>query len=212
MSDPVQLLVIAGPTAAGKSTFMARLRAGDLPDVAARIGFDPRRSWQLASEDDVLALRRSGASPILCHYDILHVMPPDFARNEAPVFEPPAGCRVVTLRVPHAVLIERIIRSEFDGRPPRDTQVSNWDAWTARARVLPHWLQSLLGRHYFRLSLLGKALRRVVGITPPAQIFAALDAYRDAGRVAAIYREWGDLCAAAGVEHMVLDEGELLPR
>lgn len=39
------LLFVCGPTAAGQRTFVQNLRAGTLPEVAARIGIDPTDGW-----------------------------------------------------------------------------------------------------------------------------------------------------------------------
>jgi SAM-dependent methyltransferase len=65
-----RLLVVAGPTAAGKSTLIERLASGALPEVAARIGLDTPRNWQVIGDRETL---RKFSAPhvdrLILHYD-----------------------------------------------------------------------------------------------------------------------------------------------
>jgi hypothetical protein len=77
------LVVVSGPTAAGKRTFVKRLRAGELPEVAAHIGIDPTAGWS----DTLLAERMHEPSEpsrgnLIFHYDFLR---PDLHRPKVSV-------------------------------------------------------------------------------------------------------------------------------
>jgi 2-polyprenyl-3-methyl-5-hydroxy-6-metoxy-1,4-benzoquinol methylase len=65
-----RLLVVAGPTAAGKSTLIERLAAGDLPEVAAAVGFDAPRSWRLIGDRESLRkFSDAHVDRLVLHYD-----------------------------------------------------------------------------------------------------------------------------------------------
>jgi SAM-dependent methyltransferase len=84
------LLFVSGPTAAGKRTFVADLRAGKLPDVAARIGIDPEDGWK-----DVLLAERMHEPSEPQQKRLIFVM--DFLRPD--VHRPKVNPRDVTLDI-----------------------------------------------------------------------------------------------------------------
>lgn len=66
-----RLLVVAGPTSAGKSTFIKRLLRGEARDVAEHLKFGDPASWEMTSAQSVGKLKKSQIENLILHYDTL---------------------------------------------------------------------------------------------------------------------------------------------
>jgi hypothetical protein len=117
-----RMIVIAGPTAAGKSTLIERLMDGRGGAVAAACEYDRADGW---IESNAILIRKASSARcerMIYHYDLLRPW-----RNNARVYRndeglDPLGCadrvRVVTLLARPATMIERVER-ELAGLEPR---------------------------------------------------------------------------------------------
>lgn len=65
-----KLLVIAGPSSAGKSTLIKRLRGGELPQIEERIGFS-LSGVRVASGRNLPRVREAQFDRLIFHYDFL---------------------------------------------------------------------------------------------------------------------------------------------
>lgn len=66
-----RLIVVGGPTSAGKSTFIERLRGGELADVAEELGMPSPESWVLSAPVLLDDQNSERVPAMLFHYDFL---------------------------------------------------------------------------------------------------------------------------------------------
>jgi SAM-dependent methyltransferase len=66
-----ELVVVAGPTASGKSMLIDQLMNGALPELVGRLGIERPAEWVTASADTIYRLDESRSSKIIFHYDLL---------------------------------------------------------------------------------------------------------------------------------------------
>ena len=66
-----RLIVVTGPTSAGKSTLMKRIITGKAPEVADRLGMDDVNSWEAMDIYDLGADSRDEINNVIIHYDFL---------------------------------------------------------------------------------------------------------------------------------------------
>lgn len=65
------LVVVAGPTSIGKSSFIARLREGQLPEIARMLEIDHPGGWQEIGPRSIHTLTESMVEGYILHYDFL---------------------------------------------------------------------------------------------------------------------------------------------
>ncbi len=115
------LIMVSGPVAAGKSTFIERLLSGKLPDVVARLGLKPGERPPLLGTSSKAPRTKAELPVAISHYGFLRpYMRPAAAcaRDEAlDVIDVAERVTVVTLQVDSDALVERITRGEIDAAP-----------------------------------------------------------------------------------------------
>lgn len=115
-----RLLVVTGPTAVGKSTFLRRLRAGWLPEVARRLELGDVSTWTETSASVLASFEEPRTPRLLFHYDFLRPYlrsAKTHARDEAlDVLDAAEELTIVTLWAPPEVLRARLLRSEIGPR------------------------------------------------------------------------------------------------
>lgn len=65
-----QLIIIGGPSCAGKTTLIKKIRKGTLPDLCEQIGITTPSLWRYASAKDLIESRESLIERVVVHYDI----------------------------------------------------------------------------------------------------------------------------------------------
>lgn len=67
-----ELVVVAGPTASGKSELIERLRKGDLPELAEWLGMADPAQWVCGGAAELRARREASLERVLFEYDFLN--------------------------------------------------------------------------------------------------------------------------------------------
>jgi SAM-dependent methyltransferase len=123
-----QCVLIGGPTAIGKSTFVQGLSDGKNKELESALGFDSAKSWTAMSPEAHPKDRRSAIERAVYEYDLLRPWRRNggaHGRDEAlDVLARCAQARITTLVASREVLIERLQRSIEDsekrkGRPAK---------------------------------------------------------------------------------------------
>ncbi len=205
-----RLLLVAGPSCSGKSTLIRRLCAGELPEVAARLGMEEPAAWQCLLPNDLAGIAGSGDEPrgrVILHYDFLRAWTggrmPDFGAEGPLQLAAATAARttLVTLWVPpdelHRRMAERrsaFIAALLRGRP--------WDSETLRTGRRIGGPPPDRRRSLRKTWAIVRELRR---------LGQKVRSYRRPGEVEALYDAWLSFWAARRVEHWVLDGADLLP-
>ena len=125
-----RLLLVAGPSCAGKSTFIEDLSAGRLPQIAGQLELGNPASWQCVLTRDLPRLEGARLAQVILHYDFLQ----RWSTGRAPIHAEDGALRAlaaaageitsVTLWAPPEVLHRRIserratfVRSLLRGKP-----------------------------------------------------------------------------------------------
>jgi 2-polyprenyl-3-methyl-5-hydroxy-6-metoxy-1,4-benzoquinol methylase len=118
-----RLVIVAGPTSAGKSTLIERLLAGAWPELAARLDLGDPRSWRLARTGGLGALAEPRIDRLLFEYDIVHPhvkSAQTYDRHEPlDIVECAEDTTVLTVWTPPAVLSTQLERGEIQPRTRR---------------------------------------------------------------------------------------------
>jgi 2-polyprenyl-3-methyl-5-hydroxy-6-metoxy-1,4-benzoquinol methylase len=141
-----QLVVVAGPTAAGKSTLIAGLRRDALPEIAKRVGIAAGAVWPDTDSKGLVAMTRPRLPRLLFHYDFLRPYLRSakvHARDEAlDVLDCAERVTTLTLWCPPERLRRQLQRAEIAPRsllglhwgPKRHRQLAREYADPARVR------------------------------------------------------------------------------
>jgi 2-polyprenyl-3-methyl-5-hydroxy-6-metoxy-1,4-benzoquinol methylase/GTPase SAR1 family protein len=115
------LIMVSGPVAAGKSTFMEKLLSGKLPVVAGQLGLKPDERPPVLGTSSKAPRTKAELPVAISHYGFLrpYMRPAAVcARDEAlDVIDVAERVTVVTLQVDSDALVERITRGEIDATP-----------------------------------------------------------------------------------------------
>lgn len=115
-----RLVVVTGPTSVGKSTVIAKLRAGELPELARRLELGDPARWTPLSASGLHRVTEPRIERALFHYDFLRPYLRSakvHARDEAlDLLAAAEDVRFVTLWEPPEVLRARILRGEIEPR------------------------------------------------------------------------------------------------
>jgi len=165
-----RLVAVAGPTAAGKSTLIAKLRRNQLPQIAARIGLGDGAAWRAGGSKEIAAMSEVHLPRLLFHYDFLRPYLRSakvHGRDEGlDVLDTAESVTTLTLWCPPSRLRERLQRGEIaprtilglhwgpkrhrtlaaDYRDP-DAVRAHYRRWFAYLATRPgsHWVVSLEG-------------------------------------------------------------------
>ena len=67
-----RMLVVAGPTSAGKSTLIDRLQRGELPELAGALALDKPGEWPMVGASQIQRLDEPRMPRLIFHYDMLY--------------------------------------------------------------------------------------------------------------------------------------------
>lgn len=189
------LLIVAGPTAAGKSTVLDNLATADPLLLRERLGVEDLRSWSRIGANRLVALKELQESRVILHYDFLWA--PENSRalgslgNRVPALI--RGAReisLVTLWTP----ADRLERQLVEGKL-RKALASGWQ------EKLKAWLFRLLPRRSIRRLAAILPLESLNRLLPGRQLIHHLllvRIYSRRERVIELYRRWLELCDAEG--------------
>jgi hypothetical protein len=199
-----RLLIVAGPTAAGKSTFLKKLIAGDSALLLESLAIEDIRQWKSIGANREMGSWDFDEDRLILHYEFLwgpgHSDRPIPIATRLPVLlEAAREVSALTLWTPP----ERLERQLLDGK----------------LRVaLPPVPEQKIKAMIFRSLPLG-AVRRLAAVAPLRMLnerlptkpllhyLLLLGTYSRPELVVALYRRWFDLCEKeAGIEKTVIVE------
>lgn len=215
------LLIVAGPTACGKTTLIRSLLENDVPELKKAMGVE-HLQWTPMTTQEVAAPSGGGLDRVILHYDFLWSyagLNLDMAAGLAILSSILAGARelsIVTLWTPPARLERQFIRAKLraSARPQaRTRQKPSLERVRFRMKIV---LFRLLPRRFIlwlaRSAWLEPIDARLPGHNLPRQL-RVLGIYQRPGEVAALYRRWFEFCAgeASGARgHWIVElDGEL---
>jgi len=113
-----RMLVIAGPTSVGKSTFIEKLRDGEFPELEKELGFHDLKNWESQTGGSLMNLKQAKVDSMIFHYDFLRV---HFRSERTPDRDPVMDVlgvadeiTFITLTAPREVLLKRLHSSEIE--------------------------------------------------------------------------------------------------
>jgi len=193
------LIVVAGPSFSGKSTFIRRLRRGKLPAMQQALGIDRVGEWVFQSATTVGELGEIRVDRMILHYDITRLLKesqPWWRVAPIEVMKGADTLTVVNIWTPPEVLLSRLrslirlvhmAKAFLDRQPIRLLRFAVRDAW---AGTLPahvrYALQSLLTRR------IRSRLRKVGETGTSCRLRESL--YSDECALRALYADWISFC------------------
>lgn len=186
------LLIIAGPSACGKTTLIREILAGRLPELHTRVGVEDLPEWPSVSMHQTTGLSGLGLKHLILHYDFLW---PSYHGSDGETPRVQSASRIlqdareasfITLWTPPARLERQFIKGKLCAPIP-----PNWGGVLRAAlfRFLPRFV--IRGLSKFPLLeqmdrwLPGSALIRGLLIV---RIYSQPD------QVVALYRRWFEFC------------------
>ncbi|HXV25481.1 MAG TPA: methyltransferase domain-containing protein [Alphaproteobacteria bacterium] len=157
------LVVIAGPSCAGKSTLIEELRSGKHPELSRELSLCGGKSWEVAYPNHIAELPAGRISQMLFHYDILRPWlngPYNHRRDRSlEILDCSRSCHTVTLLAAPADLLQRWTKREIEpltrrgkyrGRRRQLKVVRAFEKAQSVAHLYQRWfdyLAELPGRH-----------------------------------------------------------------
>ena len=203
------LVVVAGPTAVGKSTLIERMRAGSAPEIAAQLGLSGFEDFAVVSADALSADRQRRTEKLILHYDtaLPHVEEHAWTYARDPALDLLACAErvsVVSLRASAKTLRERLVESEFGGRRPRGSR-DLYQLWER----LPHFLQGwslVLTRSLRRRAFFDRRLKRLASLPRHRRLYRL---YHEDTAVDTLYSGWRSFVESVETEHRLeVDAGQ----
>jgi SAM-dependent methyltransferase len=112
-----RLIVVAGPSSAGKSTLIQRLLAGELPELAGALGMKDNAAWKTVTSGSLAHLNTPRTGNLLFHYDFIRALSKSsktYERDEAfDILECAEEVTFLTLWTPPEVLRQQLEQSEI---------------------------------------------------------------------------------------------------
>ncbi len=106
-----QLLIIAGPTCAGKSTLIERLREGNLPSISETLHIEHPSRWKTITAINMESYSAPDIDRLILHYDIVYRLRSirHYGEDSAlSVIASPNLIKIVTLWATAEILISRL--------------------------------------------------------------------------------------------------------
>ena len=194
------LIVVAGPTLSGKSTFIKQLQNGEWPDVQQRLGIENIVDWQVHSASTVGFSAGETVEKMILHYDITRLLgkAPQPWRRAAPIAVLRAASKVtvVTIWTESEILLRRhstwirlahMAEAVLDRQPLRLVKLAIADAieGTLLAHV-KYAVESLLTQRFrFRIRLAREVLCH-------HELWETL--YGDKKALHSLYHDWISFC------------------
>jgi hypothetical protein len=186
-----QLLIVAGPTASGKSTIVEKMATPALSRLATRIGLSDIESWPRMVAHHYAALDDLKLDRLLVHYDFVW-RPPDSSierpggNGALTLLEGVREVTLVTLWTPPERLERQLIAGKLRAALPRTPML-----------ILKAGFFRFLPGFVLRRLAATAALQRVCGRAPERLLshhLRLLAIYSSAESVAALYRRWFEFC------------------
>jgi energy-coupling factor transporter ATP-binding protein EcfA2 len=117
-----KLLMIAGPTAAGKSTLVEKLRRGELPEIINKLQLGEKKlsEWDFSAPALLENLGAQKIDHLIYHYDILlphkHQLGDHFKDHYLNILNTANQKSILTIWVPPDRLRQQFADSEIQGR------------------------------------------------------------------------------------------------
>jgi 2-polyprenyl-3-methyl-5-hydroxy-6-metoxy-1,4-benzoquinol methylase len=159
-----RMLVVAGPTSVGKSTFIQKLQNGEFPECEETLGVHNLKDWNVQTGGSLINSTEAELDAMIFHYDFMHV---HFRSEKIPARDPLLdGLHVaeeltfITLLAPEEVLLKRIYSGEIEPNTKRGKYRGNKrhlairDIYQSPGAVAKHyrgWLEfakTKSSRHY----------------------------------------------------------------
>lgn len=103
-----QLIIIAGPSRAGKSFLIKKLRRGDCPRLCEQLGIDTPSSWLYVATSKLEHLPQESIERLVVHYDIYRHYSQEKGFNHLhKLIINSSKITILTLYVPQSILIKR---------------------------------------------------------------------------------------------------------
>jgi hypothetical protein len=187
-----RLLVIAGPTAAGKSTLLDRL-AADPFSFEQRLGIENLRDWPRIGANRLIAPADLPTDRLILHYDFLwapghSATPVPIAARAGSLSRDAREVWLVTLWTPAQRLMRQLIEGKLRAATPPGL---GQELRAALFRLLP----DAMIRRFAAAAPLDHLNRQL----PARQLLhhlLLLPIYSRPERVAALYRQWFEICDA----------------
>jgi hypothetical protein len=187
-----RVLIVAGPTAAGKSTFVKELTAGRLEPLQTRVGIPNLQEWPWLTMGSLVRRADVQLKEAILHYDFLWIYPsfdgqtPAAEKSLAAILNESREVSIVTLWTPPATLERHLIEGKLRVRLQAN-------------RV--QGLKALIFRRLPRLAIRGLAkfpCLNSISRSLPGHAFLhhllVLRIYSRPDEVVAMYRRWLQFC------------------
>lgn len=205
------LIVIAGPTASGKTTLIRDLVAGHLPDLQVQLGAEDLRRWVQVGGNAIATILERDLANVILHYDFLWSTSgsqgdEDWAgRRLLPVIAKSRRISLVTLWVPAQRLKQQLIEGKLRSPiPPNTSQLVKAGLF----RILPHSALVQLSR----LSFVEQMNQRHPG-RPLTHHLLLLKKYSCPDQVIALYRRWFQFCEGSisqAHDHLIVEYNQAI--
>jgi len=104
-----QLIIIGGPSCAGKSTLIDKIRDGTFPDLSENIGITFPSSWSYAKANDFMELHEQVIERLVIHFDFYRQYQQKNEFNYLPELVNNSNSVIIlTLDVSPEILIKRV--------------------------------------------------------------------------------------------------------
>jgi SAM-dependent methyltransferase len=143
-----RLVVVAGPTSAGKSTFIREMLAGRRPELAAKLGVENFQEWTTTDARSLHRLTEPVLKRLLFHYDFLRhyginkvMYDADPALHVIPAAQ---DVTLVTLWTPPPRLEKQLMKAKLARSRPRNFQQRKLHVYRRSAQVVRlyrHWFE-----------------------------------------------------------------------
>ena len=141
-----RLVLVAGPTASGKTTIITRLLSGQAPSLADALGIDDVKSWRGCDLHGIMRDSSIDLGNIVVHYDFLSILKTDSEHHQIVELRDLLDCaddvRLVTIWTEPSCLLQQFEQNEvarFGGRPRGRKNEQLWRDYRDPAKLLKYY-------------------------------------------------------------------------
>jgi len=218
------LLIIAGPTAVGKTTFLKDFYSGKLSKEFYKVfGVQNPREWKYVSSSRIYYLDEPCIEKLLLHYDFMR---PYGSGRHAKVYERDEALDLIkcaekvviaTLYAPSKVLKARLKKSDIirPGKEKRQRIPQKIIKFLRRIRpIIRTFVRALpqSARKVLKMNLKRK-FGKFIPHRPSKRVLEIYEMYRDENKVKDLYAKWYEFIRKLhGAKHIVIDVSRSTPR
>lgn len=190
-----KLLVVAGPTSAGKSTFIEKLLHEEATEIIQKAGLENISSWEVVNAKRVAELKRPEIENLILHYDFLRPFKTkikNYPNDEAlDLLHAADEALILTLWVEPGQLSKQFGEGEMKRDRKRDKVTRKiWKDYGNPGRVLEYY------KNWFAFSRTLPARHLVISLTDEPEVFTL--------------EQWEDLFCKGAVERKEIENDERL--